>query len=84
MVEDNSYEKDLKLLEQRRNLVFSKVKLFLLIVLVILVLHYTRLLTLQDLWLGITKIPELLSNGILSLGRLLGRSLVSLGNDGCV
>ena len=29
MVEDNSYEKDLKLLEQRRNLVFSKVKLFL-------------------------------------------------------
>lgn len=76
MVEDNSYEKDLKLLEQRRNLVFSKVKLFLLIVLVILVLHYTRLLTLQDLWLGITKIPELLSNGIISLGRLLGSSLV--------
>lgn len=76
MVEDNSYEKDLKLLEQRRNLVFSKVKLFLLIVLVILVLHYTRLLTLQDLWLGITKIPELLSNGVISLGRLLGSSLV--------
>lgn len=76
MIEDNSYEKDLKLLEQRRNLVFSKVKLFLLIVLVILVLHYTRLLTLQDLWLGITKIPELLSNGIISLGRLLGSSLV--------
>lgn len=76
MVEDNSYEKDLKLLEQRRNLVFSKVKLFLLIVLVILVLHYTRLLTLQDLWLSITKIPELLSNGIISLGRLLGSSLV--------
>lgn len=76
MVEDNSYEKDLKFLEQRRNLVFSKVKLFLLIVLVILVLHYTRLLTLQDLWLGITKIPELLSNGIISLGRLLGGSLV--------
>ena len=76
MVEDNSYEKDLKLLEQRRNLVFSKVKLFLLIVLVILVLHYTRLLTLQDLWLGITKIPELLSDGIISLGRLLGSSLV--------
>lgn len=76
MVEDNSYEKDLKLLEQRRNLVFNKVKLFLLIVLVILVLHYTRLLTLQDLWLGITKIPELLSNGIISLGRLLGSSLV--------
>lgn len=76
MVEDNSYEKDLKLLEQRRNLVFSKVKLFLLIVLVILVLHYTRLLTLQDLWLGITKIPELLSNGIISLGRLLGSSLI--------
>ena len=76
MVEDNSYEKDLKLLEQRRNLVFSKVKLFLLIVLVILVLHYTRLLTLQDLWLGVTKIPELLSNGIISLGRLLGSSLV--------
>lgn len=25
MVEDNSYEKDLKFLEQRRNLVFSKV-----------------------------------------------------------
>lgn len=72
MVEDNSYEKDLKFLEQRRNLVFSKVKLFLLIVLVVLVLHYTRLLTLQDLWLGITKIPELLSNGIISLGRLLG------------
>lgn len=76
MVEENSYEKDLKLLEQRRNLVFSKVKLFLLMVLVILVLHYTRLLTLQDLWLGITKIPELLSNGIISLGRLLGSSLV--------
>lgn len=76
MVEDNSYEKDLKFLEQRRNLVVSKVKLFLLIVLVILVLHYTRLLTLQDLWLGITKIPELLSNGIVSLGRLLGSSLV--------
>lgn len=76
MVEDNSYEKDLKFLEQRRNLVFSKVKLFLLIVLVVLVLHYTRLLTLQDLWLGITKIPELLSNGIISLGRLLGGSLV--------
>lgn len=76
MVEDNSYEKDLKLLEQRRNLVFSKVKLFLLIVLVILVLHYTRLLTLQDWWFGITKIPELLSNGIISLGRLLGSSLV--------
>lgn len=76
MVEDNSYEKDLKFLEQRRNLVVSKVKLFLLIVLVILVLHYTRLLTLQDLWLGITKIPELLSNGIISLGRLLGGSLV--------
>lgn len=76
MVEDNSYEKDLKFLEQRRNLVFSKVKLFLLIVLVVLVLHYTRLLTLQDLWLGITKIPELLSNGIISLGRLLGDSLV--------
>jgi hypothetical protein len=76
VVEDNSYEKDLKLLEQRRNLVFSKVKLFLLIVLVILVLHYTRLLTLQDLWLGITKIPELLSDGIISLGRLLGSSLV--------
>lgn len=76
MVEDNSYEKDLKFLEQRRNLVFSKVNLFLLIVLVVLVLHYTRLLTLQDLWLGITKIPELLSNGIISLGRLLGGSLV--------
>lgn len=76
MVEENSYEKDLKFLEQRRNLVFSKVKLFLLIVLVILVLHYTRLLTLQDLWLGITKILELLSNGIISLGRLLGSSLV--------
>ena len=76
MVEDNSYEKDLKFLEQRRNLVFSKVKLFLLIVLVVLVLHYTRLLTLQYLWLGITKIPELLSNGIISLGRLLGGSLV--------
>jgi len=76
VVEDNSYEKDLKFLEQRRNLVFSKVKLFLLIVLVVLVLHYTRLLTLQDLWLGITKIPELLSNGIISLGRLLGGSLV--------
>lgn len=76
MVEDNSYEKDLKFLEQRRNLVFSKVKLFLLIVLVILVLHYTKLLTLQDLWFGITKIPELLSNGIISLGRLLGNSLV--------
>lgn len=76
MVEDNSHEKDLKFLEQRRNLVFSKVKLFLLIVLVVLVLHYTRLLTLQDLWLGITKIPELLSNGIISLGRLLGGSLV--------
>lgn len=76
MVEGNSYEKDLKLLEQRRNLVFSKVKLFLLLVLVVLVLHYTRLLTLQDLWLGITKIPELLSNGIISLGRLLGGSLV--------
>lgn len=76
MVEDNSYEKDLKLLEQRRNLVFSKVKLFLLIVLVILVLHYTRLLTLQDLWLGITKISELLSNGIISLGRLLGSSIL--------
>ena len=76
MVEDNSYEKDLKFLEQRRNLVFSKVKLFLLIVLVILVLHCTRLLTLQDLWLGITKISELLSNGIISLGRLLGSSLV--------
>lgn len=76
MVEDNSYEKDLKFFEQRRNLVFSKVKLFLLIVLVILVLHYTRLLTLQGLWLGITKIPELLSNGIVSLGRLLGSSLV--------
>jgi hypothetical protein len=75
VVEDNSYEKDLKLLEQRRNLVFSKVKLFLLIVLVILVLHYTRLLTLQDLWFGITKIPELLSNGVISLGRLLGNSL---------
>lgn len=76
MVEGNSYEKDLKLLEQRRNLVFSKVKLFLLIVLVILVSHYTRLLTLQDLWLGITKISELLSNGVISLGRLLGSSLV--------
>lgn len=76
MVEDNSYEKDLKLLEQRRNLVFSKVKLFLLIVLVILVLHYTRLLTLQDLWFGITEIPELLSNGIISLGRLLGSSIL--------
>ena len=76
MVEDNSYEKDLKLLEQRRNLVFSKVKLFLLIVLVILVLHYTRLLTLQDLWFGITKIPELLSNGVISLGRLLGSSIL--------
>ena len=76
MVEDNSYEKDLKLLEQRRNLVFSKVKLILLIVLVILVLHYTRLLTLQDLWLGITKIPDLLSNGIISLWRLLGRSIL--------
>ena len=76
MVEDNSYEKDLKLLEQRRNLVFSKVKLFLLIVLVILVLHYTRLLTLQDWWFGIAEIPELLSNSIISLGRLLGRSLV--------
>ena len=76
MVEDNSYEKDLKFLEKRRNLVVSKVKLFLLIVLVILVFHYTRLLTLQDLWLGITKIPELLSNGIISLGRLLGSSLV--------
>lgn len=76
MIEDNSYEKDLKFLEQRRNLVVNKVKLVLLIVLVILVLHYTRLLTLQDLWLGITKIPELLSNGVISLGRLLGSSLV--------
>lgn len=76
MVEDNSYEKDLNLLEQRRNLVFSKVKLFLLVALVVLVLHYTRLVTLQDLWFGITKIPELLSNGIISLGRLLGSSLV--------
>ena len=75
MVEDNSYEKDLKFLEQRRNLVVNKVKLVLLIVLVILVLHYTRLLTLQDLWLGITKIPELLSNGVISLGRLLGNSI---------
>lgn len=75
MVEDNSYEKDLKLLEQRRNLVFSKVKLFLVIVLVVLVLHYTMLLTLQDLWFGITKIPELLSNGVISLGRLLGNSI---------
>ena len=74
MIEDNSYEKDLKFLEQRRNLVVNKVKLVLLIVLVILVLHYTRLLTLQDLWLGITKIPELLSNGVISLGRLLGSS----------
>lgn len=68
VLEESSYDKDLKLLEQRRNLVFSKVKLFLLIVLVILVLHYTRLLTLQDWWFGITKIPELLSNGIISLG----------------
>lgn len=76
MIEDNFYEKDLKFLEQRRNLVVNKVKLVLLIVLVILVLHYTRLLTLQDLWLGITKIPELLSNGVISLGRLLGSSLV--------
>jgi len=74
VIEDNSYEKDLKFLEQRRNLVVNKVKLVLLIVLVILVLHYTRLLTLQDLWLGITKIPELLSNGVISLGRLLGSS----------
>ena len=76
MVEDNSYEKDLKLLEQRRSLIFNRVKLLLLIVLVVLVLHYTRLLTLQDLWVGITKIPELLTNSILSLGRLLGSSLV--------
>lgn len=76
MVEDNSYEKDLNLLEQRRNLVFSKVKLFLLVALVVLVLHYTRLVTLQDWWLGITKIPELLSNSIMSLGRLLGSSIL--------
>ena len=76
MVEDNSYEKDLKFLEQRRNLVVNKVKLVLLIALVILGLHCTRLLTLQDLWFGITKIPELLSNGVISLGRLLGSSLV--------
>lgn len=75
MLEESSYDKDLKLLEQRRNLVFSKVKLFLLIVLVILVLHYTKLLTLQDLWVGIIKIPELLTNSILSLGRLLGNSI---------
>lgn len=76
MVEDNSYEKDLKLLEQRRNLVVSKVKLFLLVALVVLVLHYTRLVTLQDWWLGITKIPELLSYSIMSLGRLLGGSIL--------
>ena len=76
VLEESSYDKDLKLLEQRRNLIFNRVKLLLLIVLSVLVLHYTRLLTLQDLWLGITKIPELLSNGIISLGRLLGSSLV--------
>lgn len=75
VLEESSYDKDLKLLEQRRNLIFNRVKLLLLIVLLILVLHYTRLLTLQDLWLGITKIPELLSNGVISLGRLLGSSL---------
>ena len=69
MVEESSYDKDLKLLEQRRNLVFSKVKLVLLIVLVILILHYTRLLTLQDWWFGITKILELISNRIVSIGR---------------
>ena len=76
MVEDNSYEKDLNLLEQRRNLVVSKVKLFLLVSLVVLVLHYTRLVTLQDWWFGITKIPELLSKGIISFGRLLGSSIL--------
>lgn len=75
VLEESSYDKDLKLLEQRRNLIFNRVKLLLLIVLSVLVLHYTRLLTLQDLWVGITKIPELLTNSILSLGRLLGNSI---------
>lgn len=74
VLEESSYDKDLKLLEQRRNLIFNRVKL-LLIVLSVLVLHYTRLLTLQDLWVGITKIPELLTNSIFSLGRLLGNSI---------
>lgn len=76
MLKESSYDKDLKLLEQRRNLIFNRVKLLLLIVLSVLVLHYTRLLTLQDLWVGITKIPELLSNGIMSFGKLLEGSLV--------
>ena len=75
VLEESSYDKDLKLLEQRRNLIFNRVKLLLLIVLSVLVLHYTRLLTLQDLWVGIIKIPELLTNSILSLGRLLGNSI---------
>ena len=35
-----------------------------------------RVLTLQDLWVGITKIPELLSNSIISLGRLLENSIL--------
>lgn len=75
MLEESSYDKDLRLLEQRRNLIFNRVKLVLLIVLSVLVLHYTKVLTLQDLWVDITKIPELLTNSILSLGRLLGNSI---------
>ena len=75
MLEESSYDKDLKLLEQRRSLVVKKVQLVSSIVLSILILHCMRVLTLQDLWVGITKIPELLTNSILSLGRLLGNSI---------
>lgn len=75
MLEESSYDKDLKLLEQRRSLVVKKVQLVSSIVLSILILHCMRVLTLQDLWVGIIKIPELLTNSILSLGRLLGNSI---------
>lgn len=76
MLEESSYDKDLKLLEQRRSLVVKKVQLVSSIVLSILILHCMRVLTLQDLWVGITKIPELLSNSIISLGRLLENSIL--------
>ena len=75
MLEESSYDKDLRLLEQRRSLVVKKVQIILSIVLSLLILHCMRVLTLQDLWFGITKIPELLTDSILSLGRLLGNSI---------
>lgn len=71
MVEESSYDKDLKLLEQRRSLVVKKVQMTLAIVLAVLILHCMRVLTLQDWWLFIVKLSDMLSNGVKVFGDTL-------------